>query len=92
MLLGMFSAKGVLSLEFKRTYSVGDLLTQQLDKLEQEAERRVMSCKRWLTTSPKYLRLLLRSAIAEFDAISLAPTCADLLVDSPPEWLYSWIS
>ncbi len=40
MLLGMFSAKGVLPLEFKRAYSLGDLLTQHLDKLEQEAERK----------------------------------------------------
>jgi hypothetical protein len=37
MLLGIFSAKGVLSLEFKPTHSVGDLLTQHLDDLEQEA-------------------------------------------------------
>jgi hypothetical protein len=40
MLLGIFSAKGVLPLEFKPTYSVGDLLTQHLDELEQEAERK----------------------------------------------------
>jgi hypothetical protein len=40
MLLGIFSAKGVLSLEFKPAHSVGDLLTQHLDELEQEAERR----------------------------------------------------
>lgn len=38
MLLGIFSAKGVLPLEFKPAYSVGDLLTQHLDELEQEAE------------------------------------------------------
>jgi hypothetical protein len=40
MLLGIFSAKGVLPLEFKPAYSVGDLLTQHLDELEQEAECR----------------------------------------------------
>jgi hypothetical protein len=40
MLLRMFSAKGVLPLEFKPAYSVGDLLTQHLNELEQEAERR----------------------------------------------------
>jgi hypothetical protein len=40
MLLGIFSAKGVLPLEFKPAYSVGDLLTQHLDELEQEAERK----------------------------------------------------
>jgi hypothetical protein len=40
MLLGIFPAKGVLPLEFKPAYSVGDLLTQHLDELEQEAERK----------------------------------------------------
>jgi hypothetical protein len=40
MLLGIFSAKGVLPLEFKPAHSVGDLLTQHLDELEQEAERK----------------------------------------------------
>jgi hypothetical protein len=40
MLLGIFSAKGVLPLEYKPAYSVGDLLTQHLDELEQEAERK----------------------------------------------------
>jgi hypothetical protein len=40
MLLGIFSAKGVLPLEFKPAHSVGDLLTQHLDDLEQEAERK----------------------------------------------------
>jgi hypothetical protein len=39
MLLGIFSAKGVQTLEFKPVYSVGDLLTQHLDELEQETER-----------------------------------------------------
>jgi len=40
MLLGIFSAKGVLPLEFKPDLSVGDLLTQHLDELEQEVERK----------------------------------------------------
>jgi hypothetical protein len=40
MLLGIFSAKGILPLEFKPAHSVGDLLTQHLDELEQEAERK----------------------------------------------------
>ena len=40
MLLGVFSAKGVLPLEFKPAYPVGDLLTQHLDELEQAAERK----------------------------------------------------
>jgi hypothetical protein len=40
MLLGIFSSKGVLPLEFKSAHSVGDLLTQHLDELEQEAERK----------------------------------------------------
>jgi len=38
MLLGVFAAKGVLSLEFKPAYNVGDLLTQHLDELERQAE------------------------------------------------------
>ncbi len=38
MLLGIFAAKGVLPLELKPAYSVGDLLTQHLDELEREAE------------------------------------------------------
>ena len=38
MLLGVFAAHGVLPLEFKPAYSVGDLLLQHLDDLEQEAE------------------------------------------------------
>jgi hypothetical protein len=37
MLLGVFAAKGVLPLEFKPAHSVGDLLTQHLDELEEEA-------------------------------------------------------
>ncbi len=37
---GIFSAKGVLPLEFKPAYSVGDLLLQHLDALEQEAEEK----------------------------------------------------
>ena len=40
MLLGIFGAYGVLPLAFKPAYSVGDLLTQYLDKLELEAEER----------------------------------------------------
>ncbi len=40
MLLGAFSAKGVLLLDFKPAHSVGDLLTQHVDELEQEAERK----------------------------------------------------
>ncbi len=38
MLLGIFSARGVLPLELKPAHSVGDLLVQHLDDLEQEAE------------------------------------------------------
>jgi hypothetical protein len=38
MLLGIFASHGVLPLEFKPVYSVGDLLLQHLDALEQEAE------------------------------------------------------
>jgi len=40
MLLGIFSAKAVLPLEFKSAYSVGNLLTQHLDELEDEAARK----------------------------------------------------
>jgi hypothetical protein len=40
MLLGVFSAKGVLPMEFNPAHSVGDLLTQHLDELEQEATRK----------------------------------------------------
>jgi len=40
MLLGIFAAKGVLPLEFKPAYSVGELVTQHLDELEREAERK----------------------------------------------------
>jgi hypothetical protein len=40
MLLGVFASHRVLPLEFKPAYSVGDLLTQHLDELEQEAERK----------------------------------------------------
>jgi len=39
-LLGVFSAKGVLPIEFKPAHSVGDLLPQYLDELEHEAERK----------------------------------------------------
>jgi hypothetical protein len=38
MLLGAASAQAVLPLEFKPAYSIGELLTQHLDALEQEAE------------------------------------------------------
>jgi hypothetical protein len=38
MLLGIFASHGVLPLEFKPAYSVGDLLLQHLDALEQEAQ------------------------------------------------------
>jgi hypothetical protein len=37
---GAFSAKGILPLEFKPAHSVGDLLTQHLGEVEQEAERK----------------------------------------------------
>jgi hypothetical protein len=37
MLLGVFASHGVLPLEFKPAYSVGDLLLQHLETLEQEA-------------------------------------------------------
>jgi hypothetical protein len=40
MLLGVFASYGVLQLEFKPAYSVGDLLLQHLDALEQEAEEK----------------------------------------------------
>jgi hypothetical protein len=38
MLLGIFAAKGVLPLAFKPAHSVGDLVVQHLDELEQEAD------------------------------------------------------
>jgi hypothetical protein len=37
MLLGIFASHGVLPLEFKPAYSVGDLVLQHVDALEQEA-------------------------------------------------------
>jgi hypothetical protein len=40
MRFGTFSAEGVLPLEFKPAYSVGDLLLQHLDALEQEADEK----------------------------------------------------
>ncbi len=40
MLLGVFSAKGVLPLEFKPAHSVGDLVVQHLDELEGEAQKK----------------------------------------------------
>jgi hypothetical protein len=40
MLLGVFASHNVLPLEFKPAYSVGDLLLQHLEALEQEAEEK----------------------------------------------------
>jgi hypothetical protein len=40
MLLGIFASHGVLPQEFKPACSVGDLLLQHLDALEQEAEEK----------------------------------------------------
>ena len=40
MLLSVFASHGVLPLEFKPAYSVGDLLLQHLEALEQEAEEK----------------------------------------------------
>jgi hypothetical protein len=40
MLLGVFAAHGVLPLEFKPAQSVGELLAQHLDALEQEVAKR----------------------------------------------------
>lgn len=40
MLLGIFAAKGVLTLEFKPAYNVDDLVMQHLDELEWEAEQK----------------------------------------------------
>jgi hypothetical protein len=40
MLLGIFASHGVLPLEFKPAYSVGDLLLQHLEALEREAEEK----------------------------------------------------
>ena len=40
MLLGVSSTRGVLPLDFKPAHSVGDLLVQHLDELEQEAEEK----------------------------------------------------
>jgi hypothetical protein len=39
MLLGVYASHGVLPLEFKPACSVGDLVLQHLDVLEQESER-----------------------------------------------------
>jgi hypothetical protein len=39
-ILGIFSANGVLPPEFKPAHSAGDLLSQHLDELEPEAERK----------------------------------------------------
>src|SRR5215471_14769006 len=40
MLLGIFASHSVLPLEFKPAYSVGDLLLQHLEALEQEAQEK----------------------------------------------------
>jgi hypothetical protein len=40
MLLGIFASHGVLALECAPAYSVGDLLLQRLEALEQEAEEK----------------------------------------------------
>jgi hypothetical protein len=40
MLLGIFGAHGVLPLEFKPAHSMGDLVVQHLDDLEQEAAKK----------------------------------------------------
>jgi hypothetical protein len=56
MLLGIFSAKGVLPLEFKPAYSVGDLHLQRLDALEQEADEKGGSSSSSRITSPRSTR------------------------------------
>jgi hypothetical protein len=56
MLLGIFASHGVLPLEFKPAYSVGDLLLQHLDALEQEAEEKGMCSKSSPVTSPRSIR------------------------------------
>jgi hypothetical protein len=38
MLLGICGARGVLPLKFKPAHSLGELLTQHLDELEEEAD------------------------------------------------------
>jgi hypothetical protein len=40
LLLGIFSAHGVLPLDFKPAHNVGDLIMQHLDELEREAEEK----------------------------------------------------
>jgi hypothetical protein len=40
MLLGIFGASGVLPLEFKPAYTVGDLVMQHLDAMEKEAAKK----------------------------------------------------
>jgi hypothetical protein len=40
MLLGIFASHGVLPLDFKPAYSIGDLLLEHLDELEHEAEEK----------------------------------------------------
>jgi hypothetical protein len=53
MLLGIFASHGVLPLEFKPAYSVGDLLLQHMDALEQRPRRRVACSNCSPTTSPR---------------------------------------
>jgi hypothetical protein len=53
MLLGIFSARGVLPLELKPAHSVGDLLVQHLDDLEREAEEKGGSTRCSPTISPE---------------------------------------
>jgi hypothetical protein len=64
MLLGIFSPKKVLLLEFKPVYSVGDLLTQHLDELEQEAERKGGVLQTLADHFAKIYRLLLSAPLA----------------------------
>jgi hypothetical protein len=82
MLLGIFSAKGVLPLEFKPVHSAGDLLTQHLDELEHEAERKGGYCKPLPTISAactKFLRLLFwrhKVSLAALDQVAMTAVCA----------------
>jgi hypothetical protein len=56
MLLGVFASHSVLPLEFKPTHSVGDLLLQYLEALEQEAEEKGGVQHVLLTTLRKSIR------------------------------------
>jgi hypothetical protein len=40
MLVGIFAANGVLPLKFKPAHTLGDLLAQRLDDLEQAANKK----------------------------------------------------